>query len=254
MKNTGNRYDIVSSMSAEYYHNWGAYMIQTFLGNWHPNFTMTLYSEDLLPIDHPRIKVVSLDMFGKDLRRFCKEQHTNDRASIFAKKAWPIMHHLNPNNGYLIWIDADVMTESFMYPKYITTLVGDKFSAHLGVPQGDYYSVETGFFVINRAYKLKNLFLKKYKDIYQNRDFTNMYKPFDGDTFGRVITECIEYGLEYNELSPKPDKVRSPFNKVFQGKMWHLKGKHKDKHPNDSPRLQRQLDKFSKMSPSLSST
>ena len=69
MKNTGNRYDIVSSMSIDYFHRWGAYMCKTFLGNWHPNFTMTLYSEDLLPIDNQRIKVVSLDMFGKELKK-----------------------------------------------------------------------------------------------------------------------------------------------------------------------------------------
>jgi hypothetical protein len=33
------------------------------------------------------------------------------------------------------------------------------------------------------------MFLKKYKDIYYNRDFSKMKKPFDGDTFGRIITE-----------------------------------------------------------------
>ena len=250
MNHIGRQFDVVSSMSSSYYHKWGSYMLLTWLHHWHDNFNLTLYSEDILPVDHPRVTVVPLDSFGKEYKGFLKAEHSNNRAPIFAKKAWPIMHHLKQNDGCLVWVDADVITESFIHSHWLNSLINDNFSAHLGVPQGEYYSVETGFFIINREHHMKNTFLEKYRNIYLNRDFSKMYKPFDGDTFGRVITECREIGLDYNELAPNPDKVLSPFNKRFKGKLWHLKGKHKEKEPLESPRLLAQLDKLPKVLPS----
>lgn len=82
----------------------------------------------------------------------------------------------------------------------------------------------------------------RYRNIYHTRDFSDMYKPFDGDTFGRVITECKEIkGFSYRELSPKPDKILSPFNNQLKGKLWHLKAKHKDKAFDTSPRMKAAL-------------
>lgn len=213
-------------------------MIESWLKHWDKSFNLIVYSEDIIPSEHPRIEFRDLRMFNPDLHQFITATHSNSRSPIFAKKAWPIMHHLLPSRGYLVWIDADVITENTIRPSWISRLVGNHFSAHLGVPQQGYYSVETGFFVINRTNSYKDLFLSKYKTIYLTRDFSNMYKPFDGDTFGRVIRECKEMpGFSYKELAPKPDKVLSPFNKVFKNRMWHLKGKHKEKDLTQSPRV-----------------
>jgi hypothetical protein len=103
----------------------------------------------------------------------------------------------------------------------------------LGVSQGTYYSVETGFFIINLNNKFKSLFLKKYKSIYYLRDFKNMFKPFDGDTFGRVITEMKDInGFIFQDLSSTLEKL-SPFNKVFKNKMKHYKANRKHKYGVD---------------------
>ena len=228
-------------MSASYYEKVGKYMLHSWIRKWSPIFRLHVYSEDNIPFEHERVYKESLDQFGEPLQSFLNDTHSNSRSSIFAKKAWPIMHNLKPSKGKLIWIDADVVTEGSITPGYIDRLLGvDNFSAHLGVPQQGYYSVETGFFIIDREHLAKDLFLKKYSNVYLNRDFSNMYKPFDGDTFGRCITECKEEhdGFSYHELSPKPDKVLSPFNKVFRGRMWHLKAKHKEKDLENSPRMQ----------------
>ena len=235
-------YKVITSMSASYYEKVGKYMLRSWVKNWSPVFHLYVYSEDNIPFEHERVHHESLSQFGEPLQSFLSDVHSNSRSIIFAKKAWPIMGNLKSSKGKLVWIDADVITEGAIYQAWLLNLIGvpSNFSAHFGVPQNGYYSVETGFFIIDRTHPAKHLFLEKYSNIYYTRDFSNMYKPFDGDTFGRCITECKkEYeGFSYNELSPQPDKILSPFNKVMKGKMWHLKAKHKEKDLENSPRMQ----------------
>jgi len=225
-------------MSNAYYEKVGNYMLRSWAKNWSPFFHLTVYTEDIIPFDHERIHCESLSQFT-ELSAFLKEEHSNSRCGMFGKKSWPIMHNLVPNEGKLIWIDADVITEGRITPQWIEALISNNFSAHLGVPQYGYYSVETGFFIINRSHPSKELFRTKYRNIYMKRDFSNMHKPFDGDSFGRCVTECVaeDPKFSYNELSPKPDKVLSPFNKRFKRVMWHLKAKHKEKDLANSPRM-----------------
>jgi len=233
-------------MSLDYYNKVGTYMIQTWLKYW-TGFTLTVYTEDTLPITDPRITIKDVNNLGSAFHKFQKATHTNSRATIFSKKAFPIIEHLKPSTGYLVWVDADVISEGYITPLWLHSLIGDdssdNISAHFGVPQQGYYSVETGFFIINREHRYKPMFYAKYRSIYHRRDFSNMYKPFDGDSFGRVIRECREFvdDFSYRELSPKPDKILSPFNNQMQGKLWHLKAKHKDKDFTSSLRLHKAL-------------
>jgi hypothetical protein len=225
-------YDIITGMSLDYYHRIGKAMLDSFIEWWPERFCITVYSEDNLPIENKRIKVVSLDTLDNGYKEFQDEYNVfklEARAKTFAKKAYPIMHHLESNYGRLVWLDADLITTSLITQLWLDSLITkDDFSAHFGVPQGNYYSVETGFFIINRENKYKDLFLKHYKNIYQTRDFSDMHKPFDGDAFGKVIRECSkEKGFKYAELNPAPDTIKSPMSKIFESKLKHFKGKRK---------------------------
>jgi hypothetical protein len=223
-------YKIITGMSKKYYDHIGKDSVQTWLEYWPKKFTLTIYSEDKLDINHKRINVISLDTMDQEYHNFQSRtvKKLNDRSKIFAKKAWPIMENLKTSDGYLIWIDADVITTDFITEEWLESLLPkNMFSCHLGVPQNEFYSVETGFFIINLENKFKEFFLEKYKNIYYTRDFSLMKKPFDGDVFGRVITEmrAIE-GFTFNDLSPSLNG-RSPFNKILKGKMIHFKAKKK---------------------------
>ena len=138
------------------------------------------------------------------------------------------MKNLEGDDGYLIWVDADVITEDYITEEYLKSLLPeDCFSCHIGVPQGDYYSVETGFFIIDKSNPFKEKFLEKYQYIYYNIDFSDMHKPFDGDTFGKVIRDLRkDTTFKYKELNGKK-MGKSPFNKIFEGKMKHYKAKRK---------------------------
>lgn len=224
------KYQIITGMSKSYFENIGQHMIESWLRYWPSNFNLKIYSEDNLNISNKRLEIISLDKFGIEYHNFQNSNiiKLNARSKTFAKKAWPIMSHLEKNTGRLIWLDADVITQDTITEEWLDSLLQpNDFSCHLGVPQDQYYSVETGFFIINLENKFKDEFLKKYKEIYYNRDFSNMKKPFDGDVFGRIVTEMrLDKNFVFNDLSPSLDSF-SPFNKVFKNKMKHYKAKKK---------------------------
>ena len=224
-------YKIITGMSLEYYDQIGKDMLTSWEKFWPEEFKILVYSEDNLSfINSSRVAYKDLNDIDDEYTKFQLEDFSkrDTRIKIFAKKAWPIMKHLEETFGKLIWLDADVITQNYITQDWLDSLLHPtEFSCHLGVPQDQYYSVETGFFIINLENKFKNEFLKIYKEIYYNRDFSNMKKPFDGDTFGRIITEMRSMpGFRFNDLSPTLDKL-SPFNNAFKNKMKHYKAKRK---------------------------
>jgi len=223
-------YDFITGMSLEYYDIIGKHMIESWLKHWPKECKLKIYAEDNLPILDDRIEVIDLNNIDPKYTEFQNASFKLGRRSKkFAKKAWPIMLNLESNKGRLVWIDADVVTEDTITLEYLDSLLEkDDFSCHLGVPQGKYYSVETGFFIINRYNDFKDQFLKNYQYIYHNRDFSNMHKPFDGDAFGKVIRDLREdCKFKYTELSDNCNSSLSPFNYIFEGKMRHYKAKRK---------------------------
>jgi hypothetical protein len=226
-------YTIITGMSQSYYDHIGQAMIESWLKFWPADTKLIVYSEDNLEfLNNDRIKVVPLDSLGEQYIKFQTAQHQknklDNRMKTYAKKAFPIMHHLQETRGKLIWVDADVITLNNITTEWIDSLIDQgSFSAHLGVPQAEYYSVETGFFIIDLENKHRSEFLSKYQNIYYNLDFSNMKKPYDGDTFGRIVTEMKSIAdFKYTELSPDIG-IKSPFNIVFEDKMQHYKAKRK---------------------------
>lgn len=234
-------YQVITGMSQVYYDLIGKEMISSWLKFWPENFVLEVYSEDDLNITHPRINVISLKTMDDDYHNFqnLKLNKLSDRTKTFAKKAWPIMKNLETDKGKLIWVDADVITTGNITTEWLDSLMtNDHFSSHLGVFQSEYYAVETGFFIINRSNKFKKNFLERYKNIYINRNFEDMKKPFDGDVFGKVLRDMktIE-NFSVNDLNKNYGKL-SPFNKVFEGKMMHFKAKRKfEKFSNELPHV-----------------
>ena len=155
-------YHIITGMSQNYYDLVGCHMISSWLEHWPKEFVLNVYTEDKLNLSHPRINIISLDTMGVEYHKFQNENllKLNDRAKIFAKKAWPIMQNLKENTGKLLWLDADVITVGEITKEWLDSLLSKKdFSAHFGVFQSEFYSVETGFFIINRENKFKEDFL-----------------------------------------------------------------------------------------------
>jgi hypothetical protein len=223
-------YKIITGMSLDYYNNIGQRMIESWLEYWPKDFVLNVYTEDNLPVNNSRVNVIDITDIDPAYTEFQNAKFKlESRSKRFAKKAWPIMKNLEDNTGFLIWIDADVITEDYITEDYLSSLLpGDCFSCHIGVPQGNYYSVETGFFIIDKSNPYKDKFLEKYKYIYYNRDFSDMHKPFDGDAFGKVIRDLRKNtAFKYKELNGEK-MGKSPFNNIFKDKMKHYKAKRKN--------------------------
>lgn len=223
-------YTIISGMSLDYYNNIGHLMIESWLQYWPEEYILKIYTEDTLPINNNRIQIVDINNIDPMYTEFQNAKFKLEtRSKRFAKKAWPIMKNLDDNEGYLIWVDADVITQNYITKEYLDSLLPKNyFSCHIGVKQGEYYSVETGFFIINKSNKFKNKFLDKYKYIYYNRNFSDMHKPFDGDVFGKVIRDLKDSkDFKYNDLNNFKKKLQSPFDRIFGDKMLHYKAKRK---------------------------
>ena len=223
-------YTIISGMSLDYYNNIGHLMIESWLQYWPEEYILKIYTEDTLPINNNRIQIVDINNIDPMYTEFQNAKFKLEtRSKRFAKKAWPIMKNLDDNEGYLIWVDADVITQNYITKEYLDSLLPENyFSCHIGVKQGEYYSVETGFFIINKSNKFKNKFLDKYKYIYYNRNFSDMHKPFDGDVFGKVIRDLKDSkDFKYNDLNNFKKKLQSPFDRIFGNKMLHYKAKRK---------------------------
>lgn len=226
-------YTVITGMSNDYFNLIGKRMLESWLIYWPENFSIIVYTEDDIDFDRPRIIFESLADMEPAYHKFQKAEvkKRERRAKTFAKKAWPIMKHLRNNTGRLIWVDADVITHNYVTKEWLDQLLlTEHFSAHLGVPQSQYYSVETGFFIINLENKFKNIFLDEYQRIYYERDFTGIKKPFDGDVFGKVITSLRNCpGFAFNELNAKYKTRLSPFDYVFRLRMKHYKAARKEK-------------------------
>lgn len=224
-------YKIITGMSQEYFDNIGKLMLESWIQYWPTNFCITVYTEDIIDFDHPRVLFEPLDNMEQEYHDFQNAvMKLERRTKTFAKKAWPIITHLASNTGRLIWLDADVITESEITEQWLNTLIApNDFSAHLGVPQASYYAVETGFFMINLENKFKNEFLNEYRRTYYEKDFAGVKKPFDGDVFGKVITFLKNNPkFTYTELNQNFETSLSPFNHVFRSRMKHYKARRKE--------------------------
>lgn len=224
-------YTVITGMSNDYFNLIGQHMLESWLTYWPTNFSIIVYTEDEIDFDHPRVMFESLSNMETAYHEFqATPMKLERRTKTFAKKAWPIMKHLQGDSGKLIWLDADVITEAHVTEHWLNQLMRpEHFSAHLGVPQSQYYSVETGFFIINLENKFKNNFLNEYRRIYYEKDFANVKKPFDGDIFGKVITFLKNKpGFDFKELNAKYETSLSPFNYVFRPKMKHYKASRKE--------------------------
>jgi len=218
-------------MSADYFNLIGRHMLTSWLTYWPADFSIIVYTEDTIDFDHPRVIFESLDSMETAYHDFqASPMKLEKRTKTFAKKAWPIMKHLHNNSGKLIWLDADVITHNYVTEQWLDHLMlPEHFSAHLGVPQSEYYSVETGFFIINLENQFKNNFLNEYQRIYYEKDFTGIKKPFDGDVFGKVITFLKNRpGFSFRELNVKYKTRLSPFDYVFRSRMKHYKASRKE--------------------------
>lgn len=229
---------IITSQGKKQWESYGRYSIESFLKHWPKNCVLHVYTEDYNDIKHDsnRIKIIDLKKLDNEYLKFNNDPTVWRRAKIFSHKAWAIMDILkNKKQGYLVWLDCDVVTKEPITKNWIIDLCPKKYiSAHLGQYQHlrngkEIYSAETGCFILNLEHKLIDDFYNEYRRRYVERDWNNCKKPFDTDVFGNAMMLVKSKGAVWNELSPDPTLLLlSPFNKSVIGeRLFHYKAKGK---------------------------
>ena len=232
-----NKLKIITSQSHQQWTSHGKYSIESFLKHWPRECSITVYTEDFDKVtsDNPRIDIVDLKTIDTEYNKFIEDETIWFRAKNFAHKAWAIMDTIKNNkDGFLIWIDCDVVTKNTVTLDWIIDICPPNcISAHLGQYQHigkekkPLYSAETGFFILNLSNKHITTFYKEYRRRYLERDWSNCKKPFDTDVYGNAMSKTKKEGAIWNELNPDL-MLLSPFNKSILGqKMYHYKARGK---------------------------
>ena len=231
-----NKLKIISSQGIDQWTDYGKDLFQSYKKHWPKSLPLNLYTESFedFPTENQLTKINLIEAGGSGYSNFIKDKNVWRRTKKFAHKAFSIIHALeNTSSGFLIWIDADVITKKDISIKWLLSICPDDcLTAHLGLNQYNkklnktVYGAETGFFVINCNHPDKQKFINEYKRSYIEKDFEGLRKPFDAEVFARTIKKI---GSNYRELSPDLNLL-GPFRKsILAEYMYHYKAKHKKK-------------------------
>lgn len=201
------KYACITSMDKAYYDKYGKYMLESYKA-FMKDITLFLYNEDF-SVKLPRfIKPIGFDL-GKDFLDFQDRwKGKNNRVVTFSKKAYSIIHAMEKIKAdRLIWIDADCLLTRRLSGQFIELISNDKIlSTHFGVlhkkDDKEYFSCETGFFILNTNHPGFEDFKDTYKRIYNNDIYHQLRRFYDGEVYGDVVRRMTNAGHEILDLNP----------------------------------------------------
>lgn len=226
-----NKYSAITSMDQKYYDHCGRTMLCSYKQHWSNLFPLYVYNEE-----HFQVKVKTVTPIGWSLGqayRDFQDRHNNDKVKTFAKKGFPIIDAMEiVDCERLIWLDADTVIRAEM-PRQLLELISpdDVLSTHFSVwhhKDGvEYYSCETGFFILNKNHKGFDDFHKTYKDIYHNDKTDGLRRFYDGEIYGKTV-ELME-AKGYKMLNLNPGRHKTPISRsVIAPYITHFKAGLKD--------------------------
>ena len=207
------KYAAITSMNQAYYDRCVHIMLSTFKKHWSHLIKLHVYNEDNFSLNDDTFIEMGWDL-GKEYNNF-QERWKNNRVKTFAKKGFSIIHAMdNIDADRIIWIDADTVIKQPFDLAVFENITQDKFlSSHLQVWHSkndkDYYSCETGFFVLNKQHKGYKEFCDTYKDIYYNDKIEGMRRFYDGEIYGKTVQKMHSRGFKMYNMT-YGDKVKTP--------------------------------------------
>lgn len=223
----------VTSMSRKQFDEYGEQMLKGWIEHW-PEGQLLLYSEDPLPINHPRIElrdlwaIEGLKDFHEGLARFpIAHGKVGDaynyrfNVAAFSKKAFAQMDAATGFRGYLFWVDADVMTY-----KGIPRVVLEEWmrGTFLAVMKRKQWHLCSSFVGWDCAHAKSDRWWAAYFDAYVSGRILTATQ-WD-DAF--ILELCLDEARDIAEHIDKPGP-HNVFDDVFMGLAHHAKGNLKKK-------------------------
>jgi hypothetical protein len=206
------KYAAFTSMDAKYYNHCGRTMLRSFKKHWAHVLPLYVYNEDNF-----KVKVGASQSLGWNLDlEYWKFQrrHSNEKVKTFAKKGFSIIDAMQKlDHDRIIWLDADTVITGEI-PTQLLELIApdDVLSTHFSVwhieNDKEYYSCETGFFILNQRHPGYREFCETYRDIYHNDKTNGLRRFYDGEVYGKTV-ELLE-AKGHKMLNLNPGRYRTP--------------------------------------------
>jgi len=232
---------VLTSFKVDDYATYARRFFESWAKFWPKNIKLTAYyNGGKLPKDVVRarnISYVSLDK-NVDLNSF-KERNSqfnggspyNYRmdAIKFSHKVFAICDHVKHmaskgDMGWLVWIDADVLTTKKIDSNFLNLIFPDSSDiVHLG-RQGIIDYSETGFLGFNLTYDKAHTFLRDWRTLYTTNEILGLREWTDAFAFERLLNLHKNHGITAHNLSPHAASLEafdySPLTEYFI----HFKG------------------------------
>ena len=220
-------YDVITSMSRDYYEKCGYRLIKTFLHYFPKNKSLHVWTEDGIPVDDPRIIQHDLNKneFYNKFTLNCSKTKCA-RLSIKVGAQYEASKILERDT--LVWLDADVWVGNFINDLFVFKITPEKCLSHY---MGQHFDTgpETGFISYNRNHKEFHNFMEQFVEVYYSGDIFKVKPYFDTSAWWKVKNSMPdEY---FKSLSS-----HLGCSHVFSGSLlshWlgHAKGKIKTREP-----------------------
>ena len=230
--------EIITSFDKRYYDLIGKDCVNSWLKHWNPYYKLTCYVEDFSFSKNYRIRQIQFDQLDQDY--YALQQEDFHRSiKRFSKKAYSFIHAMNnTDKQWILWIDADVITESNMpwdfwnkilNPSHLSLYLGVSYTEDKQGNPGSWLVPETGVFAVNTHHPKFKLFKSEYIRRYKKRDYKDLRRFYDNDVFGAAIklskancTDlCADFAKPYK--TPMRHTVLGPY-------LTHHKAKHSKEH------------------------
>lgn len=228
MDGCGVNIEVITSFDRKYYEAIGHACVNSWLSKWPSHMTLTCYVEGFSLPPNTRLRQIPFVALGQSYVDFQKSDE-KDRVKTFAKKAYSVIHAMeNSTADRIVWLDADVVTQDTVTTQLLESLCpDDTLAMYMGVKHDEWFSAETGVFVLNTGHPEFKAFSARYREYYDTHKKDNIRRFYDGEVFGAVAKEfearaklnnlCAEFKKEYK--TPLKHTVLGPY-------LHHHKSKH----------------------------
>lgn len=225
--------EVITSFNQRYYDMIGRAAVDSYLRHWSTDITLYAEECDITPQD--RIRIIDFDQLDPEYTTFSRDTTQSKRCRIFAKKAFCVIHGMyNSQADWLVWLDADTLTQrsdpaqklaGLLDDEILAMYMGVRYNDHKGKRFGNWLVPETGFFAVNLQHALTSTFRDEYRRRYIERDFHDLRRSYDNDVFGAVVDHVPARYLDLCSHLTKPYKTPLKHTE-FGDYLHHYKAKH----------------------------
>ena len=246
--------EVITSVNEKYWNLIGKDCVESWLRHWSETFCLTVYVEEFqLPIQDPRVREIDFSSLDPDYFNLQKDRNLHDSVKRFAKKAYSFIHAMHHSDSrWIIWLDADVITEQavnwetwrkILKKKYLASYLGVTYVTDKQGNPGEWLVPETGVFAVNQRHESYTQFRAEYVRRYRERAYADLRRFYDNDVFGAALNAVS--GSEVNDLcqgfakpykTPLKHTVLGPYLTHYKAK--HSKAEYSQPRPDDASTLQ----------------